>query len=72
MESEQPNGVHYERWNDDNIKLQVEPSESAMQRVYSRACVGRTGIFVKTAGCLAALVAIYIIGYVTGYYVHKC
>ncbi|KAM8838565.1 small integral membrane protein 1 [Synchiropus picturatus] len=72
MEPHRPNSVHYDRWNDDNVKIEVEPSESTMQRIHSRVCVGSTGIFVKTAGCLAALVSIYIIGYVTGYYVHKC
>uniref|UniRef100_A0A4W5PF94 Uncharacterized protein n=1 Tax=Hucho hucho TaxID=62062 RepID=A0A4W5PF94_9TELE len=35
-------------------------------------CTGNLGIAIKVAGALAALVAVYIIGYVTGYYVHKC
>ncbi|TMS16877.1 Small integral membrane protein 1 [Larimichthys crocea] len=65
-------GVQYDRWNEDNINMNVEASQSTMMRIYNRVCIGTTGIVVKTAGALAALVTIYILGYVTGYNVHKC
>uniref|UniRef100_A0AAQ6IIK0 Small integral membrane protein 1 n=1 Tax=Anabas testudineus TaxID=64144 RepID=A0AAQ6IIK0_ANATE len=65
-------GVHYDRWNEDNINMNVEATQSTTMRIYNRLCIGKTGIAVKTAGALAAFVSIYIIGYVTGYYVHRC
>uniref|UniRef100_A0A8C2Z5P5 Small integral membrane protein 1 n=1 Tax=Cyclopterus lumpus TaxID=8103 RepID=A0A8C2Z5P5_CYCLU len=58
--------VQYDRWNEDNINLNVEASH-----IYNRVCNGRWGVAVKTAGALAALVSVYVIGYVTGYYVHR-
>ncbi|XP_036388392.1 small integral membrane protein 1 [Megalops cyprinoides] len=65
-------GVQYNRWNDDNINLDVAASQSRMMRVYDRLCTGNTGIAVKVAVAVAVLIIIYVIGYVTGYYVHKC
>ncbi|KAK2851098.1 hypothetical protein Q5P01_007374 [Channa striata] len=72
MESNQADSVQYNRWNEDNINMNVGASQSAVRRIYNRLCIGNTGIAVKTAGALAALVCIYMIGYVTGYYVHRC
>ncbi|XP_029013065.1 small integral membrane protein 1 [Betta splendens] len=72
MDSSQPETVPYARWNEDNINMNVEATQSIMIRIYNRMCTGRTGIAVKTAGALAALVILYIMGYATGYYVHKC
>ncbi|XP_046895990.1 small integral membrane protein 1 [Hypomesus transpacificus] len=64
--------VQYNRWNEDNINLNVAASPSGMMGVFNRVCTGTVGIAVKVAGALAALVSVYIIGYVTGYYVHRC
>lgn len=72
MDSSNTSGVQYDRWNEDSINMNVEASQPATRRLYSRVCVGSTGVAVKTAGALAALVSIYIIGYATGYYVHRC
>ncbi|GAA6223470.1 small integral membrane protein 1 [Lates japonicus] len=72
MDSEGASSVQYDRWNEDNINMNVEASQSTVMRLYNRVCVGSTGMAVKVAGALAALVSIYIIGYVTGYYVHRC
>ncbi|XP_068162105.1 small integral membrane protein 1 [Antennarius striatus] len=72
MDPNSDGNVHYDRWNEDNINMNVEASQSTPRRIYNRLCTGSTGIAVKAAGCLAALVSIYIIGYVTGYYVHRC
>ncbi|KAM9342387.1 small integral membrane protein 1 [Pholidichthys leucotaenia] len=72
MESNSEGSVRYDRWNEDNITMNVEGSQTTRMRLYNRFCVGSTGIMVKTAGALAALASIYIIGYVTGYYIHRC
>ncbi|KAM4563638.1 small integral membrane protein 1 [Odontesthes bonariensis] len=72
MESNSAGSAQYDRWNEDNINLNVEATESTVRRIYNRMCSGNIGIAVKTAGALAALVSIFIIGYVTGYYVHRC
>ncbi|CAB1329791.1 small integral membrane protein 1 [Salvelinus fontinalis] len=63
-------GVQYNRWNEDNINLNV--AGTGVTGLYNRVCTGTLGIAIKVAGALAALVAVYVIGYVTGYYVHKC
>uniref|UniRef100_A0A3Q3MD69 Small integral membrane protein 1 n=1 Tax=Mastacembelus armatus TaxID=205130 RepID=A0A3Q3MD69_9TELE len=83
MDSNSAGSVQYDRWNEDNINMNIEASHSAtacllclsfsyIYRIYNSVCIGNTGIAVKTAGALAALVSIYIIGYVTGYYIHRC
>uniref|UniRef100_A0A3P8SME8 Uncharacterized protein n=1 Tax=Amphiprion percula TaxID=161767 RepID=A0A3P8SME8_AMPPE len=43
-----------------------------IHRIYNRACTGNTGILVKAAAAIVGAVLIFIIGYVTGYYVHRC
>ncbi|XP_072304653.1 small integral membrane protein 1 [Eucyclogobius newberryi] len=72
MESNTGARVQYDRWNEDNINVDVEAGQTTMSRMYSRVCVGTAGITVKAAGALAALISLYILGYVTGFYVHKC
>ncbi|KAM6976944.1 small integral membrane protein 1 [Aplochiton taeniatus] len=67
-----PAGVQYNRWNEDNVNLNVEGSQSRGLGVYYKVCTGSMGMVVKVAGALAALVSVYIVGYVTGYYVHRC
>uniref|UniRef100_A0A8B9GQI1 Small integral membrane protein 1 n=1 Tax=Astyanax mexicanus TaxID=7994 RepID=A0A8B9GQI1_ASTMX len=41
-------------------------------RMYNKLCTGQLGIAVRVAGSLAVMAAMYILGYITGYYVHKC
>ncbi|XP_037540453.1 small integral membrane protein 1 [Nematolebias whitei] len=72
MESSGTNTVQYDRWNEDNINMNVEASQSTVRRIYNRVCVGRTGMVVKIAGAIAAVVFVFFIGYTTGYYVHRC
>ncbi|XP_075882153.1 small integral membrane protein 1 [Nelusetta ayraudi] len=72
MESNNAASVHYDRWNEENINVNVEANQTTNQRLYNRLCVGPTGVVVKAVGALAALVVVYMIGYVTGYYVHRC
>uniref|UniRef100_A0A8C7GNQ9 Small integral membrane protein 1 n=3 Tax=Salmoninae TaxID=504568 RepID=A0A8C7GNQ9_ONCKI len=63
-------GVQYNRWNEDNINLNV--AGTGVTGLYNRVCTGTLGVAIKVAGALAALVAVYIIGYLIGYYAHKC
>uniref|UniRef100_A0A3P8UWR1 Small integral membrane protein 1 n=1 Tax=Cynoglossus semilaevis TaxID=244447 RepID=A0A3P8UWR1_CYNSE len=72
MEPSNTPNVQYDRWNEDNINMDVDASQSTMTRLYNRMCVGSTGIAMKTVGALVALVFIYILGYTTGYYAHRC
>lgn len=64
--------AHYKRWNDDNINLNVAASETGLMGLYNRLCTGTLGVVLKVAGALVTLVSVYLIGYVTGYYVHRC
>lgn len=41
-------------------------------RIYNKLCTGQLGVVVRVAGSLAVMASMYILGYVTGYYVHKC
>ncbi|XP_008292146.1 small integral membrane protein 1 [Stegastes partitus] len=71
----EPNGtgsVQYDRWNEDNINMNVEASQSTTTRIRNTMCTGPTGIAVKVVGALVATVLVFIIGYVAGYYVHRC
>uniref|UniRef100_A0A3Q1FP11 Small integral membrane protein 1 n=1 Tax=Acanthochromis polyacanthus TaxID=80966 RepID=A0A3Q1FP11_9TELE len=73
MSNVEPTGtgnVQYDRWNEDNINMNVEASQST--RIYDRACTGTTGILVKAAAAVVGAVLVFVIGYVTGYYVHRC
>lgn len=68
--------VQYSRWND-NAQEQVTINISAIEttvykRIYNKLCTGRLGIAMKTLGGVAVSVVIFIIGYMTGYHVHKC
>ncbi|KAL2103266.1 hypothetical protein ACEWY4_000134 [Coilia grayii] len=68
MEAEDAN-VSYSRWNED-VNLSSAQSQSSLIRFYNRLCTGNLGIYIRIAGAVAALVSVYILGYVTGYYVH--
>ncbi|XP_018925956.2 small integral membrane protein 1 [Cyprinus carpio] len=70
MESNEAS-VQYNRWNEDNMNIQVH-SQSRLIGHYNRLCTGRLGIVMKAAASLTMMVAIYIVGYITGYYVHRC
>uniref|UniRef100_A0A3Q2WSY0 Small integral membrane protein 1 n=1 Tax=Haplochromis burtoni TaxID=8153 RepID=A0A3Q2WSY0_HAPBU len=72
MESNGTPSVQYDRWNEENINMNVEASQPVLRRIYNRMCTGNIGIAVKVAGAVAALVTVYIMGYVTGYHIHRC
>ncbi|XP_008066929.1 small integral membrane protein 1 [Carlito syrichta] len=71
-------GVHYSRWDDssrDEVSVAAMSSTeeaSCCQRLSRKLCTGRLGIAMKVLGGVALFWVIFILGYVTGYYVHKC
>ncbi|GAA6106430.1 hypothetical protein Q7C36_012858 [Tachysurus vachellii] len=71
MESDEAT-VQYNRWNEDNINMNVAASQSSSNGIYNKLCTGQLGVVVRVAGSLAVMASMYILGYVTGYYVHKC
>ncbi|XP_006016284.1 PREDICTED: small integral membrane protein 1 [Gavialis gangeticus] len=72
----QDTGVQYRRWNNnsrDEVSVNVSTAEaSGCRRVYNKLCTGKVGIAVKVIGGNILFWIVFIIGYVTGYYVHKC
>lgn len=41
-------------------------------RVSQKLCSGKLGIAMKVLGGVALFWVVFILGYITGYYVHKC
>ncbi|KAM8927438.1 small integral membrane protein 1 [Pelodytes ibericus] len=76
MQPQEAPGVQYSRWNNQNQdEVSVNTSSTEVptwRRLYNMLCTGRIGIVMKLLGGLALFWIIFIIGYVTGYYVHKC
>ncbi|XP_078498764.1 small integral membrane protein 1 isoform X2 [Lissotriton helveticus] len=76
MQPQDTAGVQYSRWNDssqDEVSVSTTPAEaSKWNRLYNLLCTGKCGIAVKVIGGMALFWIIFIIGYLTGYYVHKC
>ncbi|OCT72769.1 hypothetical protein XELAEV_18035751mg [Xenopus laevis] len=70
MQPQESIGVQYSRWNENNqdqVSVNTNTTEAPVwRRVYTILCTGKLGIAMKVAGI------IFIIGYVTGYSVHKC
>ncbi|KAM4806349.1 small integral membrane protein 1 [Callospermophilus lateralis] len=70
--------VHYSKWDDssrDEVSMAaVSSTEEAScgRRVAQKLCSGRLGIAMKVLGGVALFWVTFILGYVTGYYVHKC
>ncbi|XP_037684627.1 small integral membrane protein 1 [Choloepus didactylus] len=71
-------GVQYNRWDggdQDGVSMSAasSPGEaSGCERTWRWLCTGRLGTVLKVLGGLALFWAVFILGYVTGYYVHKC
>ncbi|CAL8368950.1 unnamed protein product [Lota lota] len=72
MDAGSSDRVEYNRWNEENINIDVAASQPGLMGFYNRVCTGSMGLVIKVAGGVAALVSVYLLGYVTGYYVHKC
>lgn len=72
----QDTGVQYSRWNDssrDEVSVNTSTAEvSGCSRIYTKLCTGKIGIAVKVIGGNILFWAVFVVGYVTGYYVHKC
>ncbi|XP_044527166.1 small integral membrane protein 1 [Gracilinanus agilis] len=71
----QESAVQYSRWNNsqDEVSMSVStPESSGCERVYNKLCTGKLGIAMKVVGGIVLFWVIFIIGYVTGYYIHKC
>ncbi|XP_003793265.1 small integral membrane protein 1 [Otolemur garnettii] len=71
-------GVQYSRWDDssrDEVSVAAVSSTeeaSCCQRISRKLCRGKLGIAMKVLGGVVLFWVIFILGYVTGYYVHKC
>ncbi|KAL2773452.1 small integral membrane protein 1 [Daubentonia madagascariensis] len=71
-------GVYYSRWDDsspDEVSVAAVSSTeeaSCCQRTSQKLCQGKLGIAMKVLGGVVLFWVIFILGYVTGYYVHKC
>ncbi|XP_069804470.1 small integral membrane protein 1 [Dendropsophus ebraccatus] len=76
MQPQETPDVQYSRWNErnqDEVSVNTSNVEvSTWRRVHVLLCTGRIGIAMKVVAGLALFWIIFIIGYVTGYYVHKC
>ncbi|KAH0514779.1 Coiled-coil domain-containing protein 27 [Microtus ochrogaster] len=74
----QESGVRYSRWdnsNRDEVSMTAMSSTeepSCYRRLSQKLCSGKLGIAMKVLGGVALFWIIFILGYVTGYYVHKC
>ncbi|XP_036316779.1 small integral membrane protein 1 [Pipistrellus kuhlii] len=72
MEPQDP-GVQYSRWEEVSVGAGSSPEEaSCWERLSQELCSGRLGVTLRMLGGLALFWVIFILGYVTGYFVHKC
>ncbi|XP_057606783.1 small integral membrane protein 1 [Hippopotamus amphibius kiboko] len=70
----QDSSIQYRRW-EDEVRVASGPgAEEApgWKRVSRKLCSGKLGISLKVLGGVVLFWAVFILGYVTGYYVHKC
>ncbi|XP_006882730.1 PREDICTED: small integral membrane protein 1-like [Elephantulus edwardii] len=71
-------GVQYSRWKDsshDEVSVLARSKTeeaSSCRRLSRKLCTGKLGIVVKIVSGLAIFWSIFTLGYITGYYVHKC
>ncbi|XP_074162562.1 small integral membrane protein 1 [Sminthopsis crassicaudata] len=71
----QESAMPYSRWSNsqDEVSMNVSASESSgCERIYIKLCTGKVGIALKLVGGIILFWIIFIMGYMTGYYVHKC
>ncbi|XP_074074752.1 small integral membrane protein 1 isoform X2 [Macrotis lagotis] len=74
MES-QESAVQYSRWNNsqDEVSMNVSATESSCcERICTKLCTGKMGIAMKVISGIILFWVIFIFGYTTGYYIHKC
>ncbi|XP_006196660.1 small integral membrane protein 1 [Vicugna pacos] len=74
----QESSIQYSRWANgsrDAVSVAAGPGTeeaSSWQRISWKLCSGKLGISMKVLSGVALFWAVFILGYVTGYYVHKC
>lgn len=74
----QPSGVQYSRWDDsgrDEVHVAAGSSTeeaSGWERISRKLCSGKLGVAMKVLGGVALFWVVFVLGYITGYYVHKC
>ncbi|XP_068935533.1 small integral membrane protein 1 [Petaurus breviceps papuanus] len=75
MMEPQESTVQYNRWSESQDEVSMNMSASGgmdCERICTKLCTGKLGIAMKVAGGIVLFWVIFIIGYVTGYYIHKC
>ncbi|CAL8318912.1 unnamed protein product [Merluccius merluccius] len=72
MDAGTSDSAQYNRWNEDNINVNVAASQTGLAGWYNTMCTGTRGLVLKVAGGVAALLTAFFLGYTTGYYVHNC
>ncbi|XP_036715311.1 small integral membrane protein 1 [Balaenoptera musculus] len=74
----QESSIQYSRWEDssrDEVSVASGPGAeeaSGCKRVSRKLCSGKLGISLKVLGGVALFWVVFILGYITGYFVHKC
>lgn len=69
----QDTSVQYSRWDDVSMGAVSSTEEaSGWERLSRKLCSGKLGVAMKVLGGVAAFWVIYILGYITGYFIHKC
>ncbi|XP_019490453.1 PREDICTED: translation initiation factor IF-2-like isoform X2 [Hipposideros armiger] len=74
----QDSGVQYSRWDDssrDEVSVAAVSSTeeaSSWERFSQKLRSGKLGLAMKALGGMAVFWAVFILGYITSYFVHKC
>uniref|UniRef100_A0A5F8H5S1 Small integral membrane protein 1-like n=1 Tax=Monodelphis domestica TaxID=13616 RepID=A0A5F8H5S1_MONDO len=71
----QESAVQYSGGNNsqDEVSKNVStPESSGCEQFYNKLCTGKLGIAMKVVDGIVLFWVIFIVGYVTGYYIHKC
>uniref|UniRef100_A0A4X2M0I0 Small integral membrane protein 1 (Vel blood group) n=1 Tax=Vombatus ursinus TaxID=29139 RepID=A0A4X2M0I0_VOMUR len=71
----QESSIQYNRWSNsqDEVSVNMSTLEGVdCEQICTKLCTGKLGIAMKVAGGIVLFWVIFMIGYVTGYYIHKC
>ncbi|XP_072464753.1 small integral membrane protein 1 [Notamacropus eugenii] len=75
MMEAQESSIQYNRWSNsqDEVSMNMTASRGVdYEGICTKLCTGKLGITMKVAGGIVLFWVIFIIGYITGYYTHKC
>ncbi|XP_054439352.1 small integral membrane protein 1 [Pteronotus mesoamericanus] len=65
--------VQYSRWEEVSVGAASGVEEaSSCEGLSRRLCSGKLGVTMKVLGGVALFWVVFILGYVTGYFIHKC